>query len=76
MTECEWLREFAENLSGLMFDREFTQSKLAEETGLTQASISHYVNGKQIPTLRAIVNMAYALDVTTDDLIDFGSTIE
>lgn len=76
MTECEWLQEFAENLSELMFEHEFTQTKLAEETGLTQASISRYLNGRQIPTLRAIVNMAYALDVTTDDLIDFGSMIE
>lgn len=76
MNECEWLREFAENLSELMADVGFTQNKLAEETGLSQAAISNYLNAKQIPTIRSVMNIAYALDVSTDDLIDFGGMID
>lgn len=76
MTEAEWVRIFSRNLQEYLVDYGATQSDFAEDTGLSQQAISNYVNGKQIPTLRAIINMAYTLNVSLDRFIDFGDRIE
>ena len=75
MSEFEWLDIFGDNLREMLMEANMTQSELANETGLTEAAISNYINKKRIPTLRAIVNIAYALGCDTDELIDFGDTI-
>lgn len=76
MTEAEWLDIFSRNLQEYLVDYGANQSDFAEDTNLSQQAISNYVNGKQIPTLRAIINMAYALNVDLNDFIDFGDRIE
>lgn len=76
MTEAEWLNIFSRNLQEYLVDYGANQSDFAEDTGLSQQAISNYVNGKQIPTLRAIINMAYALNVDLNDFIDFGDRIK
>lgn len=76
MTEAEWLDIFSRNLQEALIDYGATQSDFAEVTGLSQQAISNYVNGKQIPNLRAIINMAYELGVSLDNFLDFGDRIE
>ena len=76
MSEVEWLEEFRINLLRMMDEDRITQKELADDSGLSEASISYYVNGTKMPGVRAIVNLAYALDCSTDDLIDFGEMIE
>ncbi len=76
MTETEWLDIFASNLFEIMNERGYTQGDLAEDTGLSEASISYYLNRRRIPGIRAIVNIAYVLDVDVAELIDFGDRIE
>lgn len=76
MSEMEWMNIFRDNLIDIMNEKGYTQARLANETGLTQATISKYINNKQMPSIKAIVNLAYALDCTTDELIEFGDTIE
>lgn len=76
MTEAEWLDIFGRNLQEYLVDYGATQADFAEEAGLTQQAISNYLTGKRIPTLRAIINMAYTLGVSFDDFIDFGDRIE
>ena len=75
MSELEWLDIFGDNLREMLLETNMTQGELANETGLTEAAISNYINKKRVPTLRAIVNIAYALGCDTDELIDFGDTI-
>lgn len=75
MSEMEWLQIFGNNLLYHMQTRGMSQRDLAEATDLTQASISRYSSGRQMPGIKAIVNMANALGCTTDELIDFGSMI-
>lgn len=75
MTEEEWLDIFAHNLVDMLKDARMTQRELADETGLSEGTISSYVNKRRIPTIRAIVNIGYALDCDLNDLIDFGDRI-
>ena len=76
MSESYWMQTFGNNLNYFMEQANMTQEELARATGLTQASISRYASGRQMPGVRAIINIANALGVTTDELIDFGDMIE
>mgnify|MGYP004657051709 CR=1 FL=1 len=76
MTEQEWLNIFAGNLIELMHERGYSQGDLAEESGLDESSISRYINQRRLPSIRAIINIAYTLDCNVDELIDFGDRIE
>lgn len=75
MSEYEWLEIFADNLADIMREGRWTQEDLAEDTGLTQATISRYLNKKQMPTLKAAINLCYVLGEDLNDLIDFGDKI-
>jgi transcriptional regulator with XRE-family HTH domain len=76
MSETVWMQTFGNNLIYFMQQAGMTQEQLARATGLTQASISRYAAGLQLPGIRAVINIANVLGVTTDELIDFGDMIE
>lgn len=75
MTEAEWLDIFSDNLIDMLNEQGYSQEELAYETNLSQSTISKYINKKQMPSLKAIINIAYALDCNIDELIDFGEKI-
>ena len=75
MGEQEWLDIFGDNLRDILKEYGMTQRQLAEETGLTEATISSYINKRKIPSMRAIVNIANALDISTDELINLDDRI-
>ena len=76
MTQGSWKNTFGDNLSAILREKGFTQKQLAKDTGLYMGMISDYINKFTAPNVFAVINMAYALDVDIDDLIDFGETIE
>lgn len=76
MNESEWLLYFSDNLYDMMQERKVTQRELSEMTGLAESTISKYINGTNIPKATSIVNIAIALDCTTDELIHFGEMID
>lgn len=76
MSETEWLDIFGKNLRDVMESTGVTQRELAERTGLSEGAISKYVHKQSMPGVKAIINIAYVLDCSMDDLIDFGSMIE
>lgn len=76
MSEVEWLEIFSGNLKSLMEEWGYNQIELADETGINQSSISRYIKGTQMPTIKAILNLANIFDCSTDDLIDFGDNID
>ena len=76
MSEVERLKIFGDNLNELLGEKGVTQSELAEETGLSESSISCYMHKTKMPGVKAIINLAYALNCSIDELIDFGETIE
>lgn len=75
MTEQQWLDIFGDNLAYMLEQAWMTQEELAEETGLSRGTISRYINKKRMPTVKALVNISYALDCDMNDLIDFGDRI-
>jgi transcriptional regulator with XRE-family HTH domain len=75
MSEVEWLEEFGDNLSSMLKEANMSQKELAFETGLSEASISSYVNGRKLPGPKALVNISHTLDCSLEDLMDFGELI-
>lgn len=75
MFEQEWLEIFADNLVDIMKEYRITQKELSEDSGLSEGTISNYIHKKQMPGIKAIINLAYALDISIDDFIDFGDRI-
>ena len=75
MTEQEWLDIFADNLRDMMRDFGISQRELADETGLSESTIGRYLKKQMVPGIKALVNIAYVLDCSLDDLMDFGSRI-
>lgn len=75
MTETEWLDKFSKKLNSLMIEQGYSQKSLAEETGLDRRTIARYINGDHTPTVRAIINLVYALDCSINELIDFDERI-
>lgn len=76
MTRKDWSHNFSLRLRQLLIDEGISQMELAEIIGVSGATISNYINEKQVPTMEVIVNMAYEFKVTIDDLIDFGEPVD
>lgn len=75
MSEVKWLKIFGENLKEILEERGMSQKKLAWETGLSEGTISGYIQGRVMPSAKAIVNLSYVLCISLDDLVDFGSEV-
>lgn len=76
MTELEWLDIFGDNLQDILKDQNISQRELSNKTGLSEASISNYINKRRVPSLKALINISYALNFDVSDLIDFGEIIK
>ena len=76
MTEIEWRRIFKDRLLFMMRRANITRRKLADESGLTEATISYYLSERKTPSFKAVVNLAYVLGCTIEDLIDYGEQID
>lgn len=58
-----------ENIKHLMQVNNYTQKELALRAGCRQASISSYVNNKQMPGMKKLKSLAIALGVTVEELV-------
>lgn len=77
MTELEWMEMFGDNLVYMLDKHCLSQKELAEKTGISETSISNYINKRKIPGMKAIINIAYGLDCSVSELIEFcGDKIE
>ena len=57
------------NLTILMYDRKIKQKELAEYLGVSQQTISKFINGEKIPSLARLMQIAERLNVTLDELV-------
>lgn len=57
------------NLKKLMIEREMTAADIARKTGMTQATLSRYINGKRIPKINSVIKIAKALNVPIELLM-------
>lgn len=75
MSEVEWMDIFGDNLRDILKEQNMSRRELVQVLDLSEATISNYINKKQMPTMEVIVNMAYELSMSIDELIDFGDTV-
>ena len=76
MTEDRWLDIFGDKLSEMIYDAGYSQSEFAQRIGVSEATLSKYINKIHMPSAKAIINIAYALHCNIEDLIDYGHEIE
>lgn len=75
MTEVVWMEVFSDNLKDAMEDAGFNLRMLADESGLSISTISKYINKQQMPGVKALVNIAYALGIEVEDLVPHADVI-
>ena len=64
------IMEWAEKVSKLMKQRGLNQKQLSKKSGITESSISRYLEGNKIPRMDVVVNIARALEVETSFFLD------
>lgn len=75
MSEMEWLKIFANNLAYYMEMHDIGQSELARRSGIEQGSISRYLGARQMPGIKALINLSNVFGVSLDEFMDFGAMI-
>lgn len=72
-TKVEWRNNamtWKEKVNKIMNERNITQKQLAQLSGITESSISRYLHNAQRPRMDIVVNIAKALHVETEYLLD------
>lgn len=69
ISETMAIEIFSDNLRDIMDDARINQSELARVSHLTQGTISKYLKKQQMPTMKAIMNLCYALNCDYNDLL-------
>lgn len=75
MTGTELLITFSDNLEYMMKAADINQSELSRKSGISRESINKYLNCQRMPSLKAIVNLCYALNCDLDDLVPFTTSL-
>ena len=60
---------FGGRLSALLQEKGIQQQELAKHAGVTEAAVSHYVNGTRVPRSSVLARIAAALGTSSDYLI-------
>lgn len=76
MSQQEWLDVFGDNLLSILEEEGISQKELSRLTGLSESTISRYINKSQMPNVRAIINISYALNWSFEDMLNYGSMLE
>ena len=76
MGQQEWLNIFGDNLASFLEEERMSQRELARLTGLNESTISRYINKLQMPTVRAIINISFALEWQFEDMLNYGAMLE
>ncbi len=74
MVRSDRMGDFVDRLQSLMTQRGVTQKELAERTGITEASVSKYLNRERTPRIDVILNIAKAFGVSVDELMGNGKS--
>ena len=75
MTEQNYLEAFAYNLDYIKQNEGISQSELARRSNIGKSTISKYLNAKQMPTMKTISNICYALGCEFEDIIPLTSSL-
>lgn len=69
MTEFEFNKRFGERLEERMHERGLKQEEFARELGISQATLSRYILGKQTPSAITGIKIAKRFGCSINDLI-------
>ena len=61
--------DFAQHLRSLRIEKNLTQKRLAEITGLTERGVQKYELGERKPNFDAIIALSKALQISADVLL-------
>lgn len=75
ISEVEFMDIFGDNLRDLMEDGRWTQKELSEDSNVSQAAISGYLNKTKMPGIRSIQNICMTLGVPLSDILPYGGII-
>lgn len=75
MTEQEWIDIFGDNLRDILKEYGYTQRDLADAIGVTESTISRYINKQRMPTVPILINMSLELGIELDEFAIFGDRI-
>jgi transcriptional regulator with XRE-family HTH domain len=75
ISQYRFLKNFGRNLKAELEDSRETLEDLSEDSGIPVSTLSKYVNGLQMPSLTAFINILCALDLEPEDLIDFDKRV-
>lgn len=70
MIEQEWRKRFSNRLTSLIELVGINQTDLSKKSGISETSISRYINGEQTPSLYHAVKISKAIDIPLDTLTD------
>lgn len=61
--------KFGNNLKNALYNRRLTQTELAEKIGVSEMSVSRYVNGQKLPSVPKLILISKAVRVSMDTLL-------
>lgn len=76
MTKEQWRYEFSFRLRKRMKRKGYNQRQLAELTGLSEVTLSRYINGVREPSSSVVYRIAKVLNCTVDELVAFDEMTE
>ena len=62
-------RNMTYRIKEMIREKNISQKRLSEMTGITESAISHYIRGDRVPRGTNLVKIAKALGTTADDLL-------
>lgn len=75
ISQHRFLKDFGEKLKREMKDAGLTLEELSIDTGISVPTLSNYANGHQMPSLKAFINIMWALELEPEDLVDFNRRV-
>lgn len=75
MTELQLMRVIGRNLKDVLDDALMTQKELSDETGISEPTISRYIRGESMPSLKNIMNIAYVMECDLNELIPYDEKV-
>ena len=69
-TAAKWRKQFGDRLKRLIHIKGMTQGQVARELGVTEATLSGYINGTHAPNLYISERIAEILDIDMNRLTD------
>lgn len=69
MTERNFIKEIGDNLNSVLIECGVSQRELSEDTGISESTISRYICGERMPSIKNLVNICYALDCDINEIV-------